>query len=614
MKILNRVQKFVRDFFSHFTNQIIAIFIITIAAVISLTVFLFYNSTTEIIKKDAIGSNEIVLNQINKNFAEYVKTMQNFALNLRTDEKLLSILKTGDTNYSDHEYISSYIKTMFYSRQDISNISLYILANQKNFTFSKANRKIVVNDSGKIANEIWFQQVVKNRYYAYVTPQFQSNSTSEVGITKDKFFTIYRAIINVYTKETIAVVAVTCDDSMLEDIVNDVHNDENSMVCLMDSNSRIYYVNDRKLLQPEVNGEIMRYLANSKKGSSNFPITIQGEKYLAVYNISETNQWQIVKLLSVKALNEKSVQSRNASLLILVAAIAFSTMIIMVIIHALTSSLTALSKQMRLAGDGDLKTTVDEKGSYEIVILAHRYNSMIHKIDDLIQKNYISEINEKTASLRALEAQVNPHFLYNSLQVISTKAIMSNQNGIYQMIEALAFNLRYSLTEEGIVTVEQEVKHVNNYLLLLKARFEERLLVTIDMADDTKNIRIPKISIYTLVENSAEHGLENMVGQLSIKISIVQRENQLIVVVSDNGPGIQPERLEEIRKWLSEDYSSISSRKHIGLRNLNARIKILFGSNASLIVQSVPGQNTETTMTLPINSEEGTAHVSGSDC
>ena len=566
-------KKHIVEFFSRFTNQVVSIFIATIVIVISITVFLFYSSTTETIRKDAIQGNQTALSLLNANFENYVNTIQDFAMNVRTDEKLLSIITNGEHTYSEYEYLTNYIRTMFYSRQDISKITFYLPADEKSYSYSKAAGQITTAKEANIKSEQWYKGVTQNQHYAYVQPCFDSENKNMKFDFKNNMFTVYRAIINVYTKKTIAVVAITCNSSILNDIVADQQTDSGSMMCLLDSNQNIYYVSGNDLLdsavQDEFNKNIDRHQTNSF-----FSLKISGDKYLAIYNISQKSNWQIVKFVSIKALNEKNTQSKNLSLLILILAIGFSVVIITIIVRTLTSSLNVLAKQMRLAGKGDLKTTVEEKGSYEIVMLVHRYNTMIQMIDELIQKNYVLEIKEKTARLSALESQINPHFLYNALQVISTKAILNNQDEICKMIEALALNLRYGLKEEPIVTVEQEMKHVLNYLYILKYRYDRRLTYDIDIESAAMACEIPKISIYSLVENSTKHGLEKTMKELCIKIKIRLIKNKLIISVSDNGPGISPERLQKLKLWFSQEVEYNDSRDDIGLRNLYGRMFI----------------------------------------
>lgn len=245
-------------------------------------------------------------------------------------------------------------------------------------------------------------------------------------------------------------------------------------------------------------------------------------------------------------------------------------------VHFLTRSLQHLARQMEEAGKGDLKTRLQEKGCYETRLLARCYNSMISQIDDLIKKNYVMTLNEKTSRLQALESIINPHFLYNSLQVISSRTLLTGDRQLYKMIEALAANLRYSFREASLVPITLEADYVQNYLLLLRARFDERLTTSIKIEPEVKPLLIPKLALFTLIENSIAHGLESSMKQVNIQLLGEKKGNTLLLSVTDNGPGFSSSRLAEILSWLNTG-SSENYGDHIGLRNLNARLKLYFG-------------------------------------
>ncbi|MDF2614739.1 MAG: hypothetical protein K0S71_2525 [Clostridia bacterium] len=590
----------ISKFFSKFSNQIILVFSVTTTIIMVITVALFYMSTTQIIKSEMINSNEVVLREVNKNFDDYVKGIQDFALNFTIDERAMSIFMSNDIGYLDEKYLYTQVKTMFYSRPDIYDVKLYLPKKRMSYSITRSKQQILKEYDIDVAEKPWFEKASKGKYYAYVEPRVNLEDTFEKKSSKTAFFTVYRTIINVYNQKPLGIVSITCDQSAFLNMIENVNDMEDGMVGLMDKNNSFYYVSSNNLLDTQTKAQLLDKLNHSVGITSNFPMTINGEKYLVVYNESQRNGWKMIKMISLNKINEGTIRSRNRSLTILIFAIVISIALIMVITKGLTSSLKKLSKQMSMAGKGDFKTRVDVKGSYEITSLARKYNSMITQIDDLIEKNYLAEISAKTAHLIALETQINPHFLYNALQVISAKAIVNKQSDIYRMIEALAFNLRYAFKQDGMVTVDMEMKHIRSYLLLQEARFDGRLEVDIFVDEDTHHMTIPKISIYTIVENSAEHGLENTANKMLIKINVSLREGRLIVSVSDNGPGIAESRLAELRKWLEEEQMLFENNESIGLRNLNARIKILYGKEATLSIESTEGVGAVTTMILPM--------------
>ncbi len=272
-----------------------------------------------------------------------------------------------------------------------------------------------------------------------------------------------------------------------------------------------------------------------------------------------------------------------------------------------TSPLSTLSDHLHKVGEGDFSSEVHVDGSSEISYLSKNYNQMIHQIDLLIKKTYISELNEKTARLIALEAQLNPHFLYNTLQAISTEAIINGQDKTNSMITALASMLRYSINPGDFVPLSFEIKHIQDYLLLQKTRFEDNLTFSLQIDDATLNIYIPKVSIQLLIENSIIHGMKDNRTSIDVQISCSLVDDTLIVIVKDDGIGMTEAQLYNINAMLQEDFEPTNSNKQIGLRNLSDRLKMLYNNQATLIIKSVYNKGTTITMNIPTIKE--TSHV-----
>lgn len=599
--------KKIRQLFSHISTQIILIVGITVVLVLSAMVMFFYNSTVSIIQTNTIYSNEIVLEQINKNFESYIEELQDFTLNVRMDNSILSAMESDDLNYVEQKTVSDYLRTMYYSRHDLYDLSLHMLESDTLFRFSRNTKNISVQKEANTEKEAWYEKAASDDAYLCVLPVSPSANLPswEISIS-DPLLKVYRIIINAYSRKPLAVVEITCDMTILKHILEDLVQDNASMISLTDGSGTPYFISSAALTPLTGTPGMPAGSASSGHIPS---IPIDGIDYLLVNNQSEKQSWRLTKYISLDSLTALNGQSKTISMVSLAVATIFSLCVIALLVHFLTQSLRLLSKQMIQAGKGDLKTHLTEKGSYETKMLARRYNSMITKIDDLIHKNYVMEINEKTAKLQALESQINPHFLYNSLQVISSHTILSGDRDTCKMIESLADNLRYAFKESVLVHIRLEVRYVCNYLLLLQARFEDRLITSIDVGADTETLQIPKLAIFTLIENSVVHGLEKSRTPLNLKLTIRHEQDELIISVTDNGPGIEPFRLNEIQAILDSETELTSNGDHLGLRNLNARLMLYFGDKASLTISSIPGIQTTSTITISTVDKKGSKNV-----
>lgn len=279
------------------------------------------------------------------------------------------------------------------------------------------------------------------------------------------------------------------------------------------------------------------------------------------------------------------------------------------IARTITSPVEALVKNMERVENNDLTTDyLAQNDAYyrseEIGLLYRNFDHMMHQIRVLIKENYEKQLILKEAQYQTLQAQINPHFLYNTLDSIDWLAKLNDQEEISRMIEALALLLRNTIsTDAHLIPVEKELEILNGYLYLQKNRYEERLLYDIQIDEAAFQCLLPSLTLQILVENAIKHGPDNLVGPCCIRISAKAVDsNHIQFEVSDNGKGIPPEIIEEI---LNGTYKAQGSG--IGLKNLINRFRIDFGDDFTFQVKSSLEEGTTIRFSLPYG--KGTEHV-----
>jgi len=239
-----------------------------------------------------------------------------------------------------------------------------------------------------------------------------------------------------------------------------------------------------------------------------------------------------------------------------------------------------------------------EKGSLradEIGLLEDSFHLMIIRNQELIAQKFQTRIEKRSAQLRALQAQINPHFLYNTLQSIGGMALKKNAPEIYGVTVDLSDILRYSLSfSKEMVPLGEEMKYLDSYLSIQNQRFGNRIKVIRDIAPEWLSVLIPKLILQPMVENSLEHGLGEKPGAWEITLSAkAAGGGDMLLIISDNGLGMAPERLRYIREELAKgEENAIASSAHIGLNNVNSRIRLKYGAPYGVSVESEPGQGT----------------------
>lgn len=234
----------------------------------------------------------------------------------------------------------------------------------------------------------------------------------------------------------------------------------------------------------------------------------------------------------------------------------------------------------------------------EVGTLYANFKTMVERIDHLINENYSKQLLLKETEFKALQAQINPHFLYNTLESINWQAKANDQHQISSMVEALGYLFRHSISfKEDIILLENELMIVQNYLTIQQYRFEERLQFRMDVPPEVMQCPIPKFTIQPLIENAIHYALEPSIEACTITIKASIEEDRFVVRVEDNGPGIDPLILEKLRLGMIKTRGS-----GIGLKNINERIKLGFGDEYGITVENLSGKGAAVIVSLPFHS------------
>lgn len=229
------------------------------------------------------------------------------------------------------------------------------------------------------------------------------------------------------------------------------------------------------------------------------------------------------------------------------------------------------------------------------------------EVDYLINKISNIKLSQKEAELNSLQNQINPHFLYNTLESIRGAALYHGIHEIASMSKSLSLLFRYSISDRVLVTVKEELQHLENYISIQNFRFEDKFALEYNIPPELMNYKILKLTLQPLIENSIKHGLEMKLGKGTIKIEILSLESNIKLIISDDGLGIPPKKLEELNRALANDKSrstdeSVRTGTGIGVMNVNSRIKLYFGEQYGLrFREALTGTTVE--ITLPAVKE-----------
>ncbi len=307
----------------------------------------------------------------------------------------------------------------------------------------------------------------------------------------------------------------------------------------------------------------------------------------------------------VKALEQSSAEYQQFYLNMIQFSFVVFVCILMLILflsyyipRSITNPIRKLSEDANDVARGDLSVRFHVQTGAEVQVLSNSLNSMIEKINELLEQVKYEQIRLRKAEFELLQTQINPHFLYNTLDAIVWLAEAGEQKKVVKMVGSLSDFFRITLNHgKTIVSIKEELQHVRSYLEIQQVRYQDILRYEIDVPEMLNDYRIPKITIQPLVENALYHGIKNKRGGGNIVITGWAEKDCFYIQIKDDGIGITPERLEQVREGMQ--FSEPEEKNLYGLYNVNERIRLNFGEMYGIQVESVYGEGTISQIVLP---------------
>jgi Predicted signal transduction protein with a C-terminal ATPase domain len=331
----------------------------------------------------------------------------------------------------------------------------------------------------------------------------------------------------------------------------------------------------------------------TKKQSGQDVVMINNQRTLICYDTSKETGWiSIIAIDYNKLLGDIISSIKINSIYIVIALTLIPILISYFVSDMISKPITKLSKAIKKTGEGDFSIKIPEERDAEFNSLIIKFNSMNEKIQKLIEENYEIKIKEKEAEINALNLQLNPHFMYNTLNLMNLKLIKSGQDEVSEIVMSLSSMLKFTArNKNSLVSFEQELDYLKGYIYIMSKRFEGRFKVEFDVDPEIYEYSIPKFLLQPFVENSILHGFESIKEGGILKIYCGIKCNMRIFTVEDNGKGMREEKILEI----IEDRSN-----SVGINNVRKRIQIIYGEKYTFDIISKPLEGTKVTIGLPI--------------
>lgn len=422
---------------------------------------------------------------------------------------------------------------------------------------------------------------LKNVEYDYKY-LFSALSTIQGSYYKGKF----RAYTDLEDKPTLLL---NFKDSLFTDVFAGSIPVKGSSYMVVDPNGQIIAHSDPSLLTTKADIPMLQELVDAHTGVR--MIRFHGEQQVVAFARSDITGWLSIAVIPPSELLAPITKQYVRNMLISVAII---TVIFIALSYFLSRLITnpfhTMIRAIVNTGEGRFETRFKQSGSYEFRILMKKFNDMNENIVKLIQENYETQIREKEAQIKALNLQLDPHFMYNTLNMVSLMALEKEEYEISDIVVSLSKMLKYMVKQEStLVRFQEDLTYLESYVTIMSTRFEGVFEVIYDIDHEMLSDEVPKFFLQPLVENAFVHGFKKMTREGELRISCRRTEEARIYQIEDNGEGMVTAKLESL----------LEGSNHVGISNVNRRIQILYGETYGLHIESVPGQGTTVTVTLP---------------
>jgi two-component system sensor histidine kinase YesM len=586
---------------------IIAFFCIIIFISISLGYY-SYVSSANIIEKEVSSVTLADTKQVSRDINFLQKDINDLSTFVCLDPQIQSFIHSNNSivqDLSNNIYQANNnpfqsLTTLLASKDYISYIGIYANNGSKYYLSSDGSSGISDYDlvkSSSIYDEakalkgkpLWVALTDKNQIF--------------ITYNKSPKIMMCRTILDTNTFKESGFMFICINVSTLERSYLNNLSSKDRDILLLDNDGEIVAYNSSDNIS-DIQKRMNEVLTNINGTEGQQKVSIDNRKILLTHSTIEQTSWKVAYIISFNDVLTGIRKIIPITLFVTICCLIISMIMALLMSYIFTSPINKLLSSMKRVKTGNFKEKVNLKYMDEIGLLGNEYNDMIDNINNLIDKVYKLQISEKEAELKALQAQINPHFLYNTLDSIYWKAQKSKETDISEMIYALSKLFRLTLNRGNEFTeVRNEKEFIENYLILQKKIFKNKLEYKIDISNDVLQYEIPKLILQPFVENSIIHGTEEDTDKSILDICGYLDEDKIKFIIQDNGRGIEESILNNL---LKSDSNEKISKEHSGyaIKNVKDRLNLYYDGNYSLNITSNIGKGTKVEIIIPAVVQE----------
>ena len=560
--------------------------------ILLLTSVFFYSASKKVLIKCATLSSQQQLSLITNNLGDKINHISDYAITLSINSNIANVLKENPTvpkNELEHFLVNSELTNQTQRIIGLhKNIYAWDILDTENHWFHSSTTETDQLDS-LLDSEI-LDNLRTNLAFQFLGP-FQ--------ISGEPTFVVLKSITNIDNTKYLGALVLLIKEANISSVFRN----------LPDSSSRYFYITNekRQILSSSSSKGIYedfssyagidptKYKTLAETGSQIF--SINNTDFLFICNSSPALNWKVINLIPLENLTLDHVVILHNILIISIVVFILSVVFSILCTSTVTAPIQRLVDKMKSASAGKLDISVSYSSNDELAVLYNQFNLMMQKIQTLLNDIYEEQNAKQKMEVQLLQSQINPHFLYNTLNTIKSLIELDMKETAVKAVSAMSTFYRNSLSKgQFIIPLRQELILTEQYLYIQNLRYMDFVdyEITYESSWEDHGAEIPKLTIQPVVENIFVHGLTNQMCHIHLNVSI--KNNTIYISISDNGSGIPREKLTELNRSI-RDFKT--ARYSFGLPSINHRISLLYGENYGLTIKSSPENGTTVTIAIP---------------
>ena len=568
-----------------------AVAILVLSAVLIVTA-VSVQYTDSAIFENSVLYTQTITKQINQNIDSYITYMDNIVSVISGSEDAQYYLFRGNPDGGHEKRLLEQFRIILKGRSDIRNIGLVCDGGNSLFNTGYSSQ----NPDLDLSTQEWYKKAVESKGKSILT---SSHVQHVIEGERPWVITMSRGISNlVGSRASKGAVFIDLNYSAISELCDQNSIGDKGYVFIVDQDGNIVYHPQQQQLYNELQTENIEAVMNAKTDT----VTVGEGEHEKIYTMSRSDKtgWTVVGCMNVAELLKSSRQAQRIYVICAAGLIILSLILSRVLARNITYPIQRLRDSMKKVQTGEFPTTdIEVSSENEIGSLTKSFNVMTHRIAELMEQNIHEQEEKRKSELKALQSQINPHFLYNTLDSIIWMAEGKKNEEVVLMTASLARLLRQSISNaDELVSVGQEAEYARSYLTIQKMRYKDKLEFQIDISPAISGVKIIKLVLQPIIENAIYHGLKYKESKGFLIVRGYLEGKKAVLEVEDNGVGMDEETLSHIFEKHKVNYHS----NGVGVYNVQKRLKLYYGEEYGIVYKSRKNEGTRAVITIPMET------------